>query len=87
MYQRSTFIYKLYVLFAAKVEVTKNASYKGYEGCPNKYNIYHSCSKFCMMRWKVGILEPTAKYIKQRERLLRKYPLPNNWREIYDRGW
>lgn len=40
-----------------------------------------------MMRWKVGILEPTPKYVKQRERLLKKYPLPINWREIYDRGW
>lgn len=61
-------------------------SFKGVEGCPNKYNIYHDCSKFCITRWKVGVLEPNLKYVIRRERLLRKYPLAHNWKEIYDRG-
>lgn len=64
----------------------KNTAQKGFEGCPNKYNIYHECSKYCITRWKVGVLEPNVKYLKKIEKLLKKYPLPPQWKEVYDRG-
>ncbi|XP_055844019.1 uncharacterized protein LOC129910610 [Episyrphus balteatus] len=58
----------------------------GYKGCPNKYNIYHKCSLFCVTRWGNGILEPEKGYLKRRARLNRKYPLPKGWKELYDSG-
>lgn len=59
----------------------------GYKGCPNKYNIFHKCTLYCINKWGDGILEPKRSYLRRRNRLLRKYPLPKNWLEVYDYGW
>lgn len=58
----------------------------GYKGCPNKYNIYHKCTLYCVTKWGDGIQEPKRSYMKRRQRLLRKFPLPKTWQEIYDFG-
>ncbi|XP_049809747.1 polyglutamine-binding protein 1 [Schistocerca nitens] len=58
----------------------------GHPGCPNKYNIYHECSVFCQKHWGDGITEPDSKYLAKKRKLLRKYPLPQNWIELYDPG-
>lgn len=58
----------------------------GYKGCPNKYNIYHKCNIYCVTRWGNGIVEPDKGYLKRKARLLKKYPLPKGWKEIYDPG-
>ncbi|XP_037925780.1 polyglutamine-binding protein 1 isoform X2 [Hermetia illucens] len=58
----------------------------GYKGCPNKYNIFHKCTLYCINKWGDGILEPKRSYLRRRNRLLRKYPLPKNWLEVYDYG-
>ncbi|XP_067012612.1 polyglutamine-binding protein 1 [Anabrus simplex] len=58
----------------------------GHPGCPNKYNIYHECSAFCKERWGAGHVEMDPKYLKLRQKMLIKYPLPLNWVEVYDPG-
>lgn len=63
-----------------------DGSIKGYKGCPNKYNIYHRCSLFCVNTFGDGIKEPPKSYLKRKARLLRKYPLSKDWKEIYDEG-
>lgn len=55
-------------------------------GCPNKWNIYHECTMFCFERWGDGIREPNSSDEKKRRKMLKKYPLPKNWEEIYDPG-
>ncbi|XP_026478829.1 polyglutamine-binding protein 1-like [Ctenocephalides felis] len=63
-----------------------NFKIKGYENCPNKYNIYHDCSHYCVKKWKNGHTEPDVKYLEKKMRMLMKYPLPDNWKEVYDKG-
>ncbi|XP_014241016.1 polyglutamine-binding protein 1 [Cimex lectularius] len=60
--------------------------FKGHSGCPNKWNIYHECSSFCVKRWGKGITNPDPRYLRKQARLLSKFPLPNNWKDIYDPG-
>ncbi|XP_050521888.1 polyglutamine-binding protein 1 [Daktulosphaira vitifoliae] len=60
--------------------------FKGHHGCPNKSNVYHECTKYCEQRWKNGKKRPKNSYLKARNSLLEKYPLPNNWHEVYDPG-
>lgn len=67
--------------------VDGNISAKGYRACPNKYNVHHRCAMFCINKYGEGILQPGDEYVRRKQRLLRKYPLPSDWREIYDDGW
>ncbi|KAL3993913.1 hypothetical protein ACH3XW_19585 [Acanthocheilonema viteae] len=64
----------------------KNTS--GARGCPNKWNPYHYCVQFCYDHWKDGTNENrlSQKYLDQRAKILKKYPLPNGWKEVYDPG-
>ncbi|XP_038206806.1 polyglutamine-binding protein 1 [Zerene cesonia] len=59
---------------------------KGHKGCPNKSNIYHECSKFCVKTWKQGKLTPGEKYLEDKKKLLDIWPLPPGWEEVYDEG-
>lgn len=63
-----------------------DGSINGYKGCPNKYNIFHKCSLYCVNTFGDGIKEPSKSYIKRKVRLLRRYPLPKDWKEVYDEG-
>ncbi|CAL8143190.1 unnamed protein product [Orchesella dallaii] len=58
----------------------------GHQGCPNKNNIYHTCSSFCVKQWGVGKTHPEAKYDARRRKMLKKYPLPPGWLEVFDSG-
>lgn len=69
-----------------KLRIGEAGSFAGHKGCPNKYNIYHKCSLFCVNRWGDGHVEPSRDYIKRYKRLLRRYPLPKGWTEMYDPG-
>ncbi|KAJ1530794.1 hypothetical protein ONE63_005644 [Megalurothrips usitatus] len=60
--------------------------FQGHSGCPNKYNIYHDCSKACIELWGAGKAEPDARYLRRKIKMLKKYPLPDNWKEVYDPG-
>ncbi|KAI1712146.1 WW domain-containing protein [Ditylenchus destructor] len=70
-------------------EVDTSEKYRGgAPGCPNKYNHYHLCTDFCFDHWREGYSESSLsqKYRAGREKLLKDYPLPPGWREVYDAG-
>lgn len=60
---------------------------KGHRGCPNKSNIYHECSKFCVKKWKQGKITPDEKYLDSKRKVLELWPLPPGWEEVYDEGY
>ncbi|KAJ3653928.1 hypothetical protein Zmor_013151 [Zophobas morio] len=64
---------------------TKKSNYKGWSTCPNKSNIFHECTYWCETHWK-GVLTPDPRYMRNMQKLLFKYPLPNNWTEVFDKG-
>lgn len=61
-------------------------SLQGYSGCPNKYNIYHECTKRCKELWGLGHIQPSDKYLKRQMKLIQRYPLPETWKAVYDPG-
>lgn len=61
-------------------------TFQGYSACPNKYNIYHECTKKCKELWGAGHLQPSDSYLKKQMKLIQKYPLPETWRAVYDVG-
>ncbi|KAL7287305.1 hypothetical protein TKK_0018429 [Trichogramma kaykai] len=67
-------------------EVDISQKFIGYPACPNKYNIYHDCSKKCKELWGKGHPQPSEKYLKRQMKLLQKYPLPETWKAVYDVG-
>ncbi|KAM7350690.1 poly-glutamine tract binding protein 1 [Cochliomyia hominivorax] len=69
-----------------KARMGEASSAAGYKCCPNKYNIWHKCTLFCINRWGEGIPKPSPEYMKRYKRLIRKYPLPKGWVEMYDPG-
>ena len=60
----------------------------GAPGCPNKWNEFHLCTEFCYDTWREGFPEDTLppSYVSRRKEWQRKYPLAENWKEIYDPG-
>lgn len=60
--------------------------FKGHSGCPNKWNVYHECTSFCIRHWGKGKVIPDLIYMRKFNRLMAKYPLPSNWKEVYDPG-
>ncbi|XP_004536388.1 uncharacterized protein LOC101461416 [Ceratitis capitata] len=69
-----------------KERMGEASSTTGHRGCPNKYNIWHKCTLFCVNRWGDGKVEPSREYMRRYKRLRRKYPLPKGWTERYDPG-
>uniref|UniRef100_A0AC34GDZ5 WW domain-containing protein n=1 Tax=Panagrolaimus sp. ES5 TaxID=591445 RepID=A0AC34GDZ5_9BILA len=67
-------------------EETQNRG--GAPGCPNRWNEFHQCTEFCYDHWREGGSEDTlpAVYLARRKEWQRKYPLAENWKEIYDAG-
>ncbi|XP_066156207.1 polyglutamine-binding protein 1 [Euwallacea fornicatus] len=66
-------------------EPTKKNDYKGLSTCPNKSNIFHECTVWCKSHW-LGVLTPDPRYVRNMQKLLAKYPLLNNWTEVFDKG-
>lgn len=60
---------------------------KGHRGCPNKSNIYHECSMFCVVKWKQGKRVPSEEYLELKRKVLELWPLPHGWEEVYDEGY
>ncbi|XP_064606488.1 polyglutamine-binding protein 1-like [Liolophura sinensis] len=52
--------------------------------CPNKWNPHHQCVDYCRQRWGVRTFQPDSNMLRRRDRMLRKYPLPDNWQEVAD---
>lgn len=69
-----------------RARMGEGSSVLGYKGCPNKYNIWHKCTLYCVNRWEEGKSEPSHEYLRRYKRLRRKYPLPKGWNEVYDPG-
>ncbi|XP_041969930.1 polyglutamine-binding protein 1 [Aricia agestis] len=59
---------------------------KGHKGCPNKSNIYHECSKYCVKTWKQGRIVPSDRCLELKAKVLELWPLPPGWEEVYDEG-
>ncbi|XP_034192352.1 poly-glutamine tract binding protein 1 [Osmia lignaria lignaria] len=67
-------------------QIDISQKFMGYSGCPNKYNIYHECTKQCKELWGLGHVQPSDKYLKKQMRLIQRYPLPETWKAVYDPG-
>ncbi|KAG7188184.1 hypothetical protein KM043_017678 [Ampulex compressa] len=67
-------------------QIDLSQKFMGYSGCPNKYNIYHECTKKCKELWGLGHVQPSDKYLKIQMRLVQRYPLPEMWKAVYDPG-
>ncbi|KAK7102961.1 polyglutamine-binding protein 1-like [Littorina saxatilis] len=52
--------------------------------CPNRWNPYHTCVKHCKNRWGMKTFAAEPEMLRKRERMLRKYPLPDGWKEVAD---
>uniref|UniRef100_T1IT40 WW domain-containing protein n=1 Tax=Strigamia maritima TaxID=126957 RepID=T1IT40_STRMM len=68
------------------IPLDTNKENKQANGCPNKWNIYHDCTTYCLSHWGEGVKTPNPQDEKKRLKMLAKYPLPENWQEIYDQG-
>lgn len=75
-----------YWLTQMKARMGDANSAAGHKGCPNKYNIWHRCSLYCVNRWKEGKTSPSSEYMARYRRLVKRYPLPKGWVEMYDPG-
>ncbi|CAG2101624.1 unnamed protein product [Medioppia subpectinata] len=56
------------------------------KGCPNKYNIYHDCSLYCHKKYADVSEEVSPQTKRKYQRLVKRYPLPEGWQEVYDPG-
>lgn len=78
-----------FIIIAAKQkgyhDPIRKTDHKGLSTCPNKSNVFHECSVWCETHWK-GVLTPDARYVRNMHKLLAKYPLPNAWIEVFDKG-
>lgn len=55
-------------------------------GCPNKFNIYHDCSDYCVKKFGAGTEVPPVEIKRKYNRLLKSYPLSENWRKVWEPG-
>lgn len=56
-------------------------------GCPNKYNIHHECSQYCVDKYSsITDASPSLEQRKQLALILRTYPISNEWTVVYDPG-
>ncbi|XP_026847382.1 uncharacterized protein LOC6591578 isoform X2 [Drosophila persimilis] len=62
-------------LHRIKERIGVTESHHGYKLCPNKYNVWHKCSLYCVNRWTSTHTQPSQKYLRRFKRLLRKYPI------------
>ena len=71
-----------------KSDAAKEKFRGGAPGCPNKHIPFHVCSDFCFDHWQEGYPESrlSERYLEQRRKMLRNYPLPEGWTEVYDAG-
>ena len=52
--------------------------------CPNRSNPYHICVQYCKKQYGLKAFSPVGSMLSRRERMLRKYPLPEGWNEVAD---
>lgn len=49
-----------------------------------RFNRYHTCVEYCLKRWGSQKFEPPPTMLKKRDRMLKRYPLPEGWEEVAD---
>ncbi|KAK3103479.1 hypothetical protein FSP39_019546 [Pinctada imbricata] len=52
--------------------------------CPNRSNPYHTCAAYCAERWGMRKFTASPSMTRKRDRMLRKFPLPEGWEEVAD---
>lgn len=52
--------------------------------CPNRSNPYHNCNDFCNQTWSSMKFQHKRDLDLKREKMLSKYPLPDDWLEVAD---
>ncbi|XP_069141783.1 polyglutamine-binding protein 1-like [Argopecten irradians] len=52
--------------------------------CPNINNPYHKCVSYCQERWGMKTFNASDDMLRKRDRMLRRYPLPEGWEEVAD---
>lgn len=55
-------------------------------GCPHKCSLTHFCNEFCVQKFGDGKSEPSMDILRLYEKLVHKYPLPDNWIEVWEPG-
>ena len=55
-------------------------------GCPNKFNLNHFCNEFCVEKFGAGVEQPPEDTQRLYEKLLIKYPLTDDWVEVWEPG-
>lgn len=73
-------------IWSDKVKRRFKETTKGVKGCPNKWNVFHICTVFCLERWGEGHQKPSKSYKERYLRLIERYPLPKNWISVWDSG-
>ena len=73
-------------IWSDKVKRRFKETTKGVKGCPNKWNVFHICTVFCLERWREGVNKPSKSYKERYFRLIKRYPLPKNWISVWDNG-
>ncbi|KER22694.1 hypothetical protein T265_09249 [Opisthorchis viverrini] len=52
--------------------------------CPNRQNVYHRCKPYCFERYGRQKFSADMRWIRLKNRMLRRYPLPSHWIEVGD---
>lgn len=56
-------------------------------GCPNKYNVYHTCERYCLDNYSnPENREPSLEQRKLLASLLKTFPLPDDWVVVFEPG-
>lgn len=55
-------------------------------GCPNKVNIYHDCTEYCEERYGKGDEVPSLRTERKYRNLLKRFPLPLDWLDVWEPG-
>lgn len=55
-------------------------------GCPNKTNLYHDCTEYCLKTYGSGKEVPSPTTERKYRNLLRRFPLPNGWQDVWEPG-
>ena len=55
-------------------------------GCPNKTNLYHDCSDYCLRTYGSGEDVPSPTTERKYRILLRRFPLPIGWQDVWEPG-
>jgi len=68
----------------AEMTPSENPLFFETTACPFRSNPYHECLAYCRKTYGMREWDPDESDLKKRNRMLRRYPLPNGWVEVGD---